>query len=207
MRARLVAAFSALAITLTLVACSDEAGKAPTTVAPAGFTVVSDADDGFALAVPSDWTQIPINEDMSVFNADTNRLRLQNSRLASAIVQARELAQNGSGRVVVVRPDGLAKVNLTLDKAKEKTLQEIADVSKAGLEKVGATDVVMTTTTVAGQPAARLAFRLAVKMDDGTFVQEEYLYIVQRGTEAFFLTIIGIDDTEADAIAATFRIR
>lgn len=207
MRARLVAAFAALAITLTLVACSDDPPKAPTTVAPAGFTVVSDADDGFALAVPSDWTQIPITEDMGVFNADTNRLRLQNPRLASAIVQARELAQNGSGRAVVVRPDGLAKVNLTLDKTKEKTLAEIAEVSKAGLEEVGATDLVITNTTVASRPAARLAFHLAVKMDDGTFVQEEYLYIVQRGSQAFFLTVIGIDEPEADTIAATLRIR
>lgn len=206
MKTRLVAAFAAIAIILTMSACGDDP-KAPDITAPSGFTTVRDAKTGFAIAVPSDWTQIPLNEDLDVFNTDSNRLRISNPKLASAIVAARELQQNGSGRLVAVRSDGLAKINVTFDKAKEKTIDEISKVSIKGLLAVGATDMNATRLTISDRRAVRLSFHLAVKMDDGTVTQEENLYIVQRNRDAFFVTIIGVDAALADTVATSMKIR
>lgn len=207
MKTRVVSMIIFVALLLPLAACGSDP-KAPTTSAPAGFKVASDDDSGFAIAVPGDWQQIPLSDDLDEFNIDANRLRLENPKLAVSILQARDLVQKGVGKLVAVRPDGRAKLNLTVDKAKEKKLDEIAEASVTKLLESGATGMEATRPQIDGRPAVRLSFRAGVNVDDGPAVElDEVIYMVQEGRNAFFLTIIGTDAALADTISSTLRIR
>lgn len=207
MRTRVVSMVTFLALLVPLAACGSDP-KAPTTSAPAGFTVASDDKSGFAIAVPAGWQQIPLSDNLDEFNETANRLRLENPKLATSILQARDLAQKGVGKLVAVRPDGLAKLNLTVDKAKEKNLDEVAETSVTKLLESGATGMDATRPQVAGRPGVRLSFKAAVKVDEGPSVEvDEFIYMVQEGRDAFFLTVIGAESALADTIAGTLRIR
>ena len=180
--------------------------KAPETTAPAGFTVMSDDKEGFAVAVPSDWTQIPLSNNPADFDQDANRLRLANPKLASILNQARVLGQSG-GKFMAVTPDGTGSVNLTSDKPKEKTLEEIVRNSITGLEGVGATDIKQQPSTLNGKPAARLTFRVPVETDAGTVPTDEIQHYLLEDGKAFILTVAATPADVADAIAASLRLR
>ena len=194
-----------LAVVLALTGCGDK--EAPTTTAPAGFVVVRDAKAGFALAVPADWQQVPLPSSLDKFDKEASALSGRNPNLAPAIVQARQLLQSG-GRVMAVSPDGVSVVNLTVDKADEKNLDEVARVTAAGLQEAGATDVVQDRATTGAGPAVKLTFRLTIEGVGGTPVAaNETQYIVLHDGKSFVITLQNGTPQIADAIAASFRLR
>ena len=196
---------TAVVLAMSLAACGDE--EAPETTAPQGFTVVRDADDGFAIAVPATWTQVPMGVKSEEFDRNANRLRAENPKLASALVQAR-VVSGGGGKMMAIDPEGRAMVNLTVDKAEEKNLAEIVQKSKARLAEFGATDLTETPVTLDGEPATKLSFRLPLETDDGRVtVPETQYYQLRGGKKAFILTVIDTDDALATLIADSLRIR
>lgn len=199
------AAAVALILMVLTVACSGDK-KAPTTTAPEGFTVASSDKEGFALAIPSEWTQIPLTINPADFDKTANALRRENPKLASILNQARVLGQSG-GKFMAVARDGVASVNLTVDKAKEKTVEEIVTASIEGLKNVQATDLNQEPATLNGKPAIKLTFRLSVQTDDGTIPTDEVQHYLLDDEKAYILTIAATPPEVASAIAASVRIR
>ncbi len=190
---------------LVLGACGDDP-KAPATTAPEGFTVMSDDKEGFALAVPSDWTRIPLSGDPDVFNKTANTLRLANPKLASILNQARILGQSG-GKFMAVRPDGEASVNLTVDNPKEMTLEEIVRNSIAALQTFQATNIQQENTTLAGKPAIKLTFRIPVETDNGLVPTDETQHYILDGDKAYILSILAAPPEVTSAMVSSFRLR
>lgn len=190
---------------VSLVACgSDKA--APTTTAPEGFTVMSDAKEGFAVAVPSDWVRVPLKPNPADFDKDANDLRRQNPKLASILNQARVLGQSG-GKFMAVAPDGAANVNLTVDKPKEKTVEEIVANSTEGLKSFGASDFAQEQATLSGKPAIRLSFRLPVDTDEGRIPTDEIQYYMLEDEKAYILTVAAVPPPVASTIAGSLKLR
>ncbi len=194
-------------LALALVACGKDK-TAPTTTAPAGFTVTSDAKQGFAVAVPSDWTRIPLSNSPAVFDQDANRLRLANPKLASILNQARVLGQSG-GAFMAVTPDGTGSANLTVDKPKEKTVEQIVTNSVTALKNpdIGATNVTQEPSTLSGKPSIKVSFRLPVVTDAGTIPTDEVQHYLLSGGKAYILTVAATPADVAAAIADSLRIR
>ena len=180
--------------------------KAPTTTAPAGFTVMSDAKEGFALAIPSDWTPIPLNNNPNVFNKDANALRLANPKLASILNQARVLGQSG-GKFMAVNAEGTSSINLTVDKPKEKTLEEIVRNSIAGLTNFQATNIKQEAVTLDGKPSVKLTFRLPVETDAGTVQTDETQHYLLKDKKAYILSMLATPPEVAAAVVSSFRLR
>jgi hypothetical protein len=199
------AAAVALVLSFLAVACGGSA-KAPATTAPPGYTVQSDAKDGFALAVPSDWTVVPLNNNTDVFNKTANSLRLANPKLASILNKGRVLGQSG-GKFMAVTPDGTGDANLTVDKPKEKTIDQIVTNSIAGLTNLEATNVAQSPSTLAGKPAIKVTFRLPVDTDAGRIPTDEVQHYLLQGGKAYILTVSGVAADVAETIAASLRIR
>lgn len=202
---RVAAATLALVLVLALAACSDEK-VAPTTTAPEGYTVMDDAETGFALAVPSDWTRVPLNEDPDQFNREANALRLANPKLASILNQARVLARSG-GKFMAVDPEGTRSVNLTVDDPEEDTLEEIIRNSITGLTNVSATDIRQEAATLDGKTAVKLTFRLPVETDDGTVDTDETQYYLLEGGKAYILSMLATPPEVASTVVDSFRLR
>ena len=190
---------------LSAVACGGDK-KAPTTTAPAGFTVASSDKEGFALAVPAEWTQIPLALNPADFDKDANRLRLANPKLASILNQARKLGQSG-GVFMAVAPDGVANVNLTVDKPKEKTVEEIVTASIEGLKSFQATNIKQEPATLDGKAAVKLTFRLPVETDNGTVPTDEVQHYLLHDKKAYILTVAAAPADVASAIAASLKLR
>ena len=202
---RALTAVLSLAVVLALPACRDK--TAPQTTAPAGFVVVRDAGAGFALAVPSDWQQVPLPSDLDEFDRKASELQGRNPRLAPAIVQARQLLQSG-GRVMAVSPDGASVLNLTVDRADEKNLAEVARVTTAKLQEAGATDVAQEQTTTGAGPGLKLTFKLMVEGVGGTtVVANETQYFVLHDGKSFVITLQNGTPEIANAVAASLRLR
>ena len=200
----LMAALS-LAMVLGLPACRDKA--APETTAPAGFVVVRDASAGFALAVPSDWQQVPLPGDLDQFDRKASELQGRNPRIAPAIVQARQLLQSG-GRLMAVSPDGASVLNLTVDRADEKNLAEVGRVVPAKLQEAGATDIAQEQTTTGAGPALKLTFKLSVEGQGGSsVVANETQYFVLHKGKSFVITLQNGTPDIANAVAASLRLR
>ena len=190
---------------MTLVACSDDK-PAPTTTAPEGFTVMSDAKEGFALAVPADWTPIPLSNNPDEFNRNANALRLKNPKLASILNQARILGQSG-GKFMAVDPEGTRSINLTVDKPKEKSLQEVVRNSITALNGVGATNIAEAGATLSGKPAVKLTFRLPVETDTGVVQTDEVQHYLLEDGKAYILSVLGAPADVAAAVASSLRLR
>lgn len=206
MHRRLLALVVVVLGSLTLLtACSGEKDP-PQTTAPAGFTVFGDGKNGFAIAYPSDWQRIPLTDDLDAYNRTANSMRLENPKLANALVIGRSVSQNG-GTFMAVDSEGTSSVNLTVYKAQEKTVGETADAAKAGLARSGATDITSDGVTVNGEAAIRIRYKLPVTTDEGTITVSQTQYYVLKGKKAYILTVIGDDPAAADTIAETVRIR
>lgn len=167
---------------------------------------MSNAKDGFALAVPSDWTRVPLSENTDTFNKTANTLRLANPKLASILNKARVLGQAG-GKFMAVTPDGVGDANLSVDKPKEKTLDQIVTNSIAGLKNLDATNVAQEPATLSGKPAVKVTFRLPVDTDAGRVTLDEVQHYVLQGGKAYILTVSGVGADVAATIAGTLRIR
>ena len=199
------AAAVALFTMMTLVACGDDP-KAPTITAPENYKVGSSDKEGFALAVPADWTEIPMKLNPADFDPEANRLRLENPKLASILNQARVLGQAG-GKFMAVAKDGVANVNLTADDPDEETLAEVVTASKIALTDFGATNFAEESATLAGRPATKLTFRLPVETDNGTIPTDETQYYMLKGKKAYILTVAGVPAAVASTIAGSLALR
>lgn len=199
------AAVALVLVVLSAVACGGDK-KAPTTTAPAGFTVASSDKEGFALAIPSEWTQVPLTINPADFDKTANSLRLENPKLASILNQARVLGQSG-GKFMAVAKDGVANVNLTVDKPKEKTVEEIVTASIEGLKNFQATNIAQEPATLNGKPAVKVTFRLPVQTDDGTVPTDEVQHYLLDDGKAYILTVAGAPPEVASAIAESVRFR
>ena len=189
---------------LALVACGDDK-KAPSITAPAGYTVAANDKEGFALAVPSDWTQVPLKPNPADFDQDANRLRLANPRLASILNQARVLGQSG-GLFMAVAPDGVANINLTADKPDQKTVEEVVTASVEALRNVQATNITQEPATLTGKPAIKVSFRLPVQTDAGTIQADEVQHYLLEDGKAYILTMAGVPADVASTIAGSFKL-
>ncbi len=198
-------ALAVVVMALAFVACSEDK-KAPTTTAPPGFEVMSNAKEGFALAVPADWTSIPLTERVNDFNKTANDLRLKNPKLASILNQARLLGQSG-GKFMAVNAEGTSSVNLTVDKPKEKTLDEIVRNSVAGLTNVQATNIKQEASTLDGKPAMKLTFRLPVETDEGVVQTDEVQHYLLDDKKAYILSVLATPPEVADTVASSLRLR
>lgn len=190
---------------MALVACSGEK-TAPTTTAPEGYTVMSDAEEGFALAVPSDWTRIPLSTNPNDFNEDANALRLENPNLASILNQARVLGQSG-GKFMAVDPEGTSSVNLTVDSPEEDSIEEIIQNSVEALNLVGATGIRDEPSTLDGRPSMKLTFRLPVDTDEGVVETEETQHYLLRNGKAYILSMLGTPPEVTSTVVSSFRLR
>ena len=190
---------------MTMVGCGDDK-KAPTTTGPAGYTVASDDKEGFALAVPSEWTRIPLTINPADFDKNANALRLANPKLASILNQARVLGQAG-GKFMAVAPDATMSVNLTADKAKEKSVEEIVTASIEVLKSFNATNFAQEQSTLADKPAIRLVFRLPVDTDAGPVQTDEVQHYLLEKKTAYIFTVAGAPANVSSAIASSFKLR
>lgn len=197
-------AFVALAMILAVACGSDP--KAPTITAPDGFMVASSDKEGFAFAVPAEWTPIPLDLNPANFDRTANSLRLENPKLASILNQARVLGQSG-GLYMAVARDGVANVNLTSDTPEEKTLAAVVAASKAGLADFGATNIGEEPATLSGQPATRLRFRIPVETDGGTVETDAIQYYMLKSKKAYILTVAAAPAQVVSTIASTFTLR
>ena len=190
---------------VVLLGCGSDP-KAPETTAPPGYTVVKDDKAGFAVAVPATWKRVPLTTDLPEFNRTANRLRAENPKLSTAMVLARVVAQAG-GKLFAVDNEGTASVNMTVDKAKEKSLDEIMAATKPALSSVGATEISDEALTLPAGPAVRLRFKLPLSTDEGIVVVDEVQYYLLKDGKAYILTVVAADSALAASIADTLRIR
>lgn len=203
LRARFIAA--AVAVPLVLAGCSDK--SAPNTTAPAGFKVVRNAGTGFALAVPSDWVEIHLTQDLDDFDDRARAQTQRNDALIPAVNSARQIAQSG-GKFMAVSPDGNARVNLTVDDAQEETLDELATAIVPVLEESGATEVRQDRAETGAGPALRLAFKFPLPgRANETMVADEIQYYVIHDDKTFVLTVINGAPDLGQSVAGSLRLR
>ncbi len=167
---------------------------------------MSDAKEGFALAVPSDWTRIPLSNDPDEFNKNANALRLANPKLASILNQARVLGQSG-GKFMAVDPEGARSINLTVDTPKEKTLEEIVRNSIAGLTNVAAKNIQQEAGTLDGKPATKLTFRIPLETDAGIVETDETQFYLLDDKKAYILSMLATPPEVSSTVVSTFRLR
>jgi hypothetical protein len=203
LRAQLIAA--ALALPLLLAGCSDK--SAPNTTAPAGFKVVRNAGTGFALAIPSDWVEIHLTQDLDEFDERARAQTARNEALIPAVNSARQIAQSG-GKFMAVSPDGQSRVNLTVDEAQEETLEELATAIVPVLEESGATEVAQDRATTGAGPALRLTFKFPLPTRGSeTAVANEVQYYVIHDDKTFVLTVINGSPDLGQSVAGSLRLR
>lgn len=202
----------ALILTLVLpvvVAAGCRNKTAPATDVPPNFVAVRDDDAGITVAIPSDWVQIPLpkNSNVARFNKTAVPLSVDNPQLLRAVTQARQILQQG-GKVFAVTPNGMTRVNLTVDKTKEKTLEQVAANVVPKLESAGAQGVTTEMVTVGAGPALKTRFRFPIDADNTeTVLADEVQYYVLRKGRSYVLTVINPYGDVADQIAATLRLR
>ncbi len=206
MRRGLRPALAAVIVPLVLLLGCGSDPKAPETEAPAGFRVFQDDKAGVAVAVPADWQEIGLSDELSVFNTAANKLRVENPNLSTAIVLARIVAQAG-GRLFAVDREGTSSLNLTVGKAREKTLDEVLATIRPALEEAGATELAEESTTLPAGPALRLRFKAPLKTDDGQVVLDEVQYYLLKDGKLYILTVASADSALAATVAETLRIR
>lgn len=194
-----------VALAVSLVACGDK--EAPNTTAPSGFVVVRDASAGFAIAVPADWQQVSLEGNLDRFDRQAFDLTGKNPNLGPAIVQARQLLQQG-GRLMAVSQDGRSIVNLTVDKADEESLDEIGRLTSAKLTEAGATNLTQEITTTGAGRALKLTFRLRLEGPGGTEMEaEETQFYLLRDEKSFVITVQNGTPEIVSAVAGSFRLR
>lgn len=195
---------AAVAVPLLFAGCSK---SAPNTTAPAGFKVVRNAGTGFALAVPSDWIEIHLTQDLDDFDERAREQTAKNDALIPAINSARQIAQSG-GKFMAVSPDGQARVNLTVDDAQEKTLDELATAIVPVLEESGATGVTQDRADTGAGPALRLTFKFPLPgRGSETVVADEVQYYVIHDDKTFVLTVINGTADLGQSVAGSLRLR
>jgi hypothetical protein len=170
---------------------------------------MSDDPSGITIAVPAEWVQIPLpkNSNVARFNQTAVPLVSENPKLLRAVNQARQVLQFG-GKAFAVAPDGQTRVNITVDKTKEKTLDELARNVVPQLEDSGAKDLTYETTTTGAGPALKMRFKFPIDAENNeTVLAEEVQYYVLHGGKSYVLTVIYPQGMVADTIAGSLRLR
>ncbi len=191
---------------VALVACGsdDEEQPARPLDSPSlpGFTVVSDANAGFAVSVPESWRQMPL--DVGSFDPAADQVRRESDKVGPALTQLKSVVRNGAN-VAVVDPATGSTVNLIVLPADSEP-DEIATQAAVQLRGTGATGLQKEGVTVDGAPAVRQRFRLPFPSDGGGVVdlRESQYYVVRRG-KAYILTLVG-DSPDLDRIAGTLQL-
>jgi hypothetical protein len=206
LRRRPVALTVVLSVVLLAGGCRDK--SAPETVVPAGFVAVRDASSGFAVAVPADWIQIPLpTGDLDEFDEKSRALLARYEGLGPAINSARQILQSG-GKLMAVTPDGSSRINLTIDKADEKSLEEITQKTTRLLQENGATDLQQSPATTGAGPAVKMTFKYPIPArGNETVVADEVQYYLLRGKKSIVLTVINTPPDVAEAVAGSLRLR
>lgn len=196
-------------VLVLLVAAGCSKPTAPATAVPPNFTAVSHNGAGITIAVPADWVQIPLpnNENVARFNETALPLVNENPRLLRAVNQARQVLQFG-GKAFAVSPDGQTRVNITVDKADAKTLDELSAKVVPQLEDSGAQDLAQERATTGAGPALKLRFKFPIDAEGNeTVLADEVQYYVLHDGKSYVLTVINGQGGIADTIAETLRLR
>lgn len=182
---------------------------APATEVPPGFVQVSHHDSGVTLAVPGEWIQIPMpkNSNVARFNETATDLILRDPRLVPAVNQARQVLQSG-GKAFAVSEDGQMRVNVTVDKTKEKTLDQLAANVVESLEQGGAIDLVQARAPTGVGEALKLTFKFPIDAaGNETVLADEVQYYVLHDGKSYVLTVINGPPDLPDTVARSLRLR
>ncbi|MGH9279969.1 MAG: hypothetical protein ACRD12_17960 [Acidimicrobiales bacterium] len=192
-----------------LVAAGCRNPTAPATEVPPNWVQMSDNPSGITIAVPSEWVQIPMpkNSNVADFNQTAVPLATENLKLLRAVNQARQVLQFG-GKLFAVTTDGQTRVNITVDKTKEKTLEQLAANVVPQLEDSGARDLTQEQVTTGAGPALKLRFKFPIDGEGNeTVLADEWQYYVLHNGKSYVLTVINPTGALADQIAGTLRLR
>jgi hypothetical protein len=196
-----------LALAAGLVACGsdgedEEPRRALDKTAPPGATVVSDDGVGFAVAVPTSWKQMPL--DQSAFDTEAEALKASSEKVGTGLVQLKGAVRSGAN-VAAIDPETGATVNLialeAADDGFDKTVEQIVNQLRAN----GATNVQRADITVDRVPGARLQFRQRLPGETGAVEVATSQVIVRRRNRDFILTVSG-DTPEASTIAGSLKL-
>ncbi len=200
----------ALALVLGLTGCSGSdsdqgAGREPQQgggqtepTIPPGYVEVTDAEMGFAVAIPQDWRQVPLNAETLKEQADA--VRQERPELATSLESAQSLI--GPGRVFAIHPDGLSNVNVIVNDATGADLEDLEGPAVDELRLRGAEVRSAEHTTVGGAEAVKFVVRFHVTPQ--TTVDATQYYVAKRG-KVFVLTLTG-HDPALDVIARSLRL-
>lgn len=190
-----------------LVACGsdgeDEEPRRPLDKsAPLGATVVSDDGVGYAVAVPTSWKQMPL--DQSAFDSEAEALKASSNSVGTGLVQLKGAVRSGAN-VAAIDPATGATVNLiALEAASDKfdkTVEQIVNQLRAN----GATNVQSQKVTVDGVSGSRLQFRQRLPGETGAVDVTTTQVIVRRRNRDFILTVSG-DTPQAATIAGSLKL-
>jgi hypothetical protein len=196
-----------VAVAAGLVACGsdgedEEPRRSLDKTAPPGATVVSDDGVGFAVAVPTSWKQMPL--DQSAFDTEAEALKASSNKVGTGLVQLKGAVRSGAN-VAAIDPATGATVNLialeAASDAFDKTVEQIVNQLRAN----GATDVRNEDTTVDGIPGARLQFRQRLPGETGAVDVTTSQVIVRRRNRDFILTVSG-DTPDAQTITGSLEL-
>ena len=196
-----------VAVAAGLVACGDdgddEEPRRPLDKnAPPGATVLSDDGVGYAVAVPTSWKQMPV--DQSTFDTEAEALKAASDKVGTGLVQLKGAVRSGAN-LAAIDPATGATVNLiALEAASDefgKTVGQIVNQLRAN----GATGVRREELTVDGIPGARLQFRQRLPGEVGAVDVSTTQVIVRRRNRDFILTVSG-DTPDAATIAGSLEL-
>ena len=191
---------------LTGCGSGDDEKVAPPLTPPPDFTVVSDAQAGFSMAVPSDWKQVPL-DNLAVFDAEAEKVQAQNPDTRAAIDTARTLVGRG-GEVFALDPadNGATNVNLiVVDAGNDDSLEQVAKDATALLSRGGAENITQEPAVLAEGPAVKLSFTQTLATSTATRSVAETQYYVLRHEMSYVLTLVG-SGPDLDTIAQSLRI-
>ena len=205
----------ALVVMLGLVGCgsdSDESSSEETTAkttaettaetartVPAGYIDVKDAETGVSVAVPDDWTQVPLNS--ATLRQQADAVRKENPKLAETLDSAQGIIGSG-GKLFAIHPDGESNVNLIVTDAEGAKLEDVPGPAVRELRSRGATIQSQERTTLNGEDAVKVVMTFPVSAEES--VDEVQYYVIKRG-RAYILTLTGRDPA-LDVIAKSMAI-
>jgi len=189
-------------------AATTEAAVGPAApTAPVGYRLHVDREDGFQIAVPEPWQEVPL--DPSALDEAAR----SNPGLANMVDQARAaLNQGGLFLAGDPRPTtGFSpRVNLIRLDAPGISLEAIEPTMKAQLELAGATEVSTDRRSTPAGPAVRGRYTVRVNTPAGVPVTARGAqYFVVAGGTGYVLTVTAGDAAGLaglDPIAASFNL-
>ncbi|MFP5255026.1 MAG: hypothetical protein ACLGI8_04155 [Acidimicrobiia bacterium] len=216
---------AALALSLVVAACSDEAdedplGGATSTSAdgdgvddggntaaasvPDGWKVVE--GDGVSIAVPEEWIDVPL-EDFELGREDLEELMPQADE--AMLNQAVGVVQQGGVLLAFGPPDAGFTDNLNILRLPVSAeLDQLEREAELGMEALGAEVHSLDRVELPSGEAIRVSYTAEFQSPDGPFsVEGVQLYLPSDGA-TFVLTVSAVSDPGelADQMAETFEV-